>query len=167
LQYKGLLSFVIFIKPSNAKSYTNLILGLSELVLSSLEADDAIFLNILNRDREIALLWYVRLKHILLGLLEIAYDQNKNKMIEEEGQIQKIAEKLFEKTLNIKQSLWSNLEAGLTKNPNLDISFRKNIKEKNHKEYLIFSHPKYDPFVAIKRILLPSKIRSQSFRRKK
>ena len=49
---------------------------------------------------------------------------------ESHSQTQEIAEKLLEKVLNIKPSLWKNLEAALTKNPNLDITLRKSIKEK-------------------------------------
>ena len=70
------------------------------------------------------------MKHILLGLLEIAYVKKKTMEEESYSQTQEITEKLLEKVLNIKPSLWKNLEVALTKNPNLDITLRKSIKEK-------------------------------------
>ena len=57
---------VVYLKPSNAKGYSELIVTIGDLLLSSLEAEDAVFLNILNKNREIRVQWFVKVKENFL-----------------------------------------------------------------------------------------------------
>jgi len=56
---------VVYLKPSNAKGYSELILTIGDLLLSSLDAEDAVFLNILNKNKEIRTNWFMKVKFLL------------------------------------------------------------------------------------------------------